>query len=137
MNEILEHNDIIHIYDNKNKYLFLDQYKYIYFVDYDNDNTNFININSFVNEKDEKDIFTNELIAKKGQLCENVFNNFVYNKIKNENYKIIIYDFKCLKSVYFIRDMFLNTRINKIKTILCFSYNLPPDYRENIDVLLK
>jgi hypothetical protein len=43
----------------------------MYFVDYDNANTNFININSFVNEKDKKDIFTNKLITKKGLLCKN------------------------------------------------------------------
>lgn len=42
MNEILKHNDIIHIYENKIKYLFLDQYKCIYIVDYDNNNTIFI-----------------------------------------------------------------------------------------------
>ena len=77
MNEILENNDIIHIYDdNKNKYL-LNLYQYLYFVDYNdtntNTNTNFVNINSFVAEKDIFNIFTNKLIVKKGQLCKNVF----------------------------------------------------------------
>lgn len=110
MNEILENNDIIHIYDNKNKYL-LNLHKYLYFIDYDDNNSNFININLFVAEKDVSNLFTNKLAVK------NKFDRFVYDKIKNENYKIIIYDFIHLKSIYLIGNIFFNTRVYKIKTI--------------------
>jgi hypothetical protein len=142
INEIVEHNDIIHIYDKKHKYVSLNNLeqltlKYLYFVDYNNDNANFININSFIHETDKINIFTNEVIAKQGQLNKEAFDLFVINKIKKENYKIMIYDFTHLKSVYFISGMIYNTRVYKIKTILCFYYNVPPAYRENIDIVLS
>jgi hypothetical protein len=142
MNEIVEHNDIIHIYDNKDKYVSLENLehlnlKYLYFVDYDTNNANFININSFVHETDKINIFTNKIIAKKGQLNKNAFNLFVKNKVRNENYKMIVYDFTHLKSVYFISNMLYNTRVYRIKTILCYFNKVPLTYRENIDIVLS
>jgi len=45
-------------------------------------------------------------------------------------------DFISFRSIFFIDDMFFNTRVNRHKTILCFSYKLPPAFRENVDFLV-
>lgn len=138
--EIINKNDIIHIYSQYKEFFFkyLNEHKsneYLYISDY---NTPYsININNFRCKTNVKSPFTDEIIRHIGELDKCSFNSFVYNKIHYEKRQIIIYDFIDVKSIYFISNMFLNTRINKNKTILCFSHNLPPGFRENIDILLN
>lgn len=135
--EIINKNDIIHIYSqHKEKFLeYLNQhksYEYLYVSDYNILNS--ININNFRYKTNVKCPFTSEIIGHIGELDKCSFNSFVYNKIHSEKCHIIFYDFINIKSIFFISNMFFNTRINKNKTILCFSHNLPPAYRENIDI---
>ena len=92
----------------------------LYFTDYDNTdicNINAINISQFA--------------------TKNEFNNFVANKIKTELVSVIIYDFMNLQSVYLVANMFFSTRVYKVKTVISFSNNLPPDFRDNIDFVVK
>ena len=138
--EIINKNDIIHIYSqHKKKFLeYLNKYKsdkYLYVSDYDTLYS--ININNFRYKTNIKSPITGNIIGHMGELDKCSFNSFVYNKIHYEKCSIIFYDFINIKSIYFICNMFLNTRINKNKTILCFSHNLPPEFCENIDVLLN
>jgi hypothetical protein len=137
--KIIYDNNIIHIY-SQHKDVFLncldkdEQCKYLYVTDY---NTPYsININDFKLKTDIINIFTGNIIKHVGELDKSSFNSFIYNKIHFEKYNIIVYDFISIKSIYFIKNMFYNTRINKNKTILCFSYKLPPEFRENVDILV-
>ena len=140
--KIIYDNAIIHIYsqhkDDFINYLDKDeQFKYLYVTDYNTlYSVNSININDFKLKTNIINILTGDIIKHTGELDKSSFNSFIYNKIHFEKYNIIVYDFIGIKSIYFIQNMFYNTRINKHKTILCFSYKLPPAFRENVDILI-
>lgn len=140
--KIIYDNAIIHIY-SQHKDVFLNyldkdkKCKYLHVTDYNTPySVNTININDFKLKTNIIDIFTGDIIKQAGELDKSSFNSFIYNKIHFEKYNIIVYDFICIKSICFIQTMFYNTRINKHKTILCFSYKLPPAFRENVDILV-
>ncbi len=88
MYALLAKNDIIHITKHM---VNVNGADCLYFTDYDNNNINSININQFINTEDKFCFLTDKITERKGKLSKNMFNRFVLNKIKNENYKIIIY----------------------------------------------
>lgn len=51
MNNLLQHNDIIHIVNNKHTYLSQLTQPYLHFVDYDTHDKSHININTFISQK--------------------------------------------------------------------------------------
>ena len=95
--------------------------KYLYFSDFDTAYS--ININIFIcNDK---------------YLSRYNINEFIINKIFSENYNLIVYEFNNLKSLLLIGDMFFNTRVYNIQTIIIYPNKLPPSYRENLDIYVK
>ena len=98
-----------------------DTIKHLYFSDFDT--TYSININIFIcNDK---------------YLSKHNINGFIINKIFSENYNLIVYEFNNLKSLLLIGDMFLNTRVYNIQTIIIYPNKLPPSYRENLDIYVE
>jgi len=128
--EIINNNDIIHInlinLINKQKiinFLNYNKCKYLYITDFDSNDS--ININNF------------RVIKHNNNICKDSIYNFIKKKIFIENYNYIFYEFININSIYYIMNIFLNTRVYKIKTIICTIYKLPPSIRENIDIIIN
>jgi hypothetical protein len=145
MDGIIKNNKIIQVNpmykEELLSYLSNNKIKYLYMTDFSMENS--INICDFINKYD--DMIVNEKMLSifnisgsqyKKNYSRNLFNNFIKNKIFVENFNLIVYEFNCNNSINFVSDIFLNTRVYGIKTILIHQYKIPPGLRTNLDVVL-
>ena len=146
----INNNSVIHIYSQHKQYFidYLNKHhpdNCLYISDYDTSTS--ININNFKIDIDElnESLFITKNVFKLNKseksiydsLVENKINSFIRDKIRREKYSIIFYDIINPRSFNFISGAIYNTRVDRIKTIVCFSYKLPPGISDNVDILIN